>query len=146
MIERIKRIMEQKELSASAFADKMDISRGTISHILSGRNRPSLDVVTRILEVFPEINSDWLLNGHLPMYKKEKAYLEPDLFAENEPEPIEDTAELEYAQEMAVKTPTNAPKDPINQDFIPQFYPSKNIDKIVVFFKDKTYITLKPEE
>ena len=63
MLERIKQIMEQQHFNASQFAEKIGIQRSTLSHILSGRNKPSLDVVQRILAEFPDVDAEWLLNG-----------------------------------------------------------------------------------
>lgn len=60
---RIEKIMSHYDLSASAFADKIGVGRSSISHIVSGRNKPSLDFIMKILEVFPEINLYWLMNG-----------------------------------------------------------------------------------
>ena len=63
MIERIKKLMEKKGLSPSQFADEIGLKRSSLSHILSGRNNPSLDVVLKIKTRFNEINTDWLLFG-----------------------------------------------------------------------------------
>ncbi len=49
MKDRIKQIIDQEHLSPSSFADKLQLGRAVVSHILNGRNNPSLDVVTRIL-------------------------------------------------------------------------------------------------
>lgn len=63
MRERIRQIMENENLTPAKFADKLQINRANISHILNGRNNPSLDVVARILSEMPYINSEWLING-----------------------------------------------------------------------------------
>lgn len=55
--------MEHYELSSSLFADKIGVQRSSMSHILKGRNRPSLDFIMRLIETFPEVNLYWLLNG-----------------------------------------------------------------------------------
>lgn len=60
---RIKEIIESKGLSNGAFADLIEIKRPIISHVLSGRNKPSLHVVLQILKSFPEIDATWLLMG-----------------------------------------------------------------------------------
>jgi len=65
-----------KNISASKFADEIGVQRSSISHILSGRNNPSLDVVQKILKRFPDINPEWLLAGKGPMIKEKV----PDLF------------------------------------------------------------------
>ncbi|MDT7831825.1 helix-turn-helix transcriptional regulator [Flavobacteriaceae bacterium S356] len=61
--ERIKKILEHHQLTASLFADKIGVQRSSISHILSGRNKPSLDFILKITSEFPEVDIYWLLNG-----------------------------------------------------------------------------------
>jgi transcriptional regulator with XRE-family HTH domain len=63
MLSRVKQIIEVQNLTPSRFADHIGVPRSTISHILSGRNKPSLEVVQKILEAFPEIKADWLVQG-----------------------------------------------------------------------------------
>lgn len=60
---RLGKILDYYELSASSFAEKVDVGRSSISHILSGRNKPSLDFIMKTLQAFPEINLYWLMNG-----------------------------------------------------------------------------------
>ncbi len=60
---RIKEIMEYYDLSASLFSDKIGVQRSSISHILSGRNKPSLDFVLKITNEFSEVDIYWLLKG-----------------------------------------------------------------------------------
>lgn len=60
---RLNQIMEYYDLSAASFADQIDVGRSSISHLLSGRNKPSLDFVMKIIKAFPEVELYWLLNG-----------------------------------------------------------------------------------
>lgn len=60
---RIKKIMEYYDVSAAVFADKIGVQRSSISHILSGRNKPSLDFIIKITSVFEEVDMYWLING-----------------------------------------------------------------------------------
>ena len=62
-IKRLQKVIDFYSLSASAFADKIGVQRSSISHILSGRNKPSLEFVMKILSSFPEVELYWLLNG-----------------------------------------------------------------------------------
>lgn len=55
--------MRYYNLSASVLADKIDVQRSSISHLLSGRNKPSLEFVMKLIKSFPEVNLYWLLNG-----------------------------------------------------------------------------------
>lgn len=61
--ERLKIVMDYYELSAALLAKKIEVQRSSISHILSGRNKPGLEFVLKILKTFPEVELDWLLNG-----------------------------------------------------------------------------------
>lgn len=61
--DRISKIIEFSELSPSEFADEVDVQRSSISHITSGRNKPSLDFIIKIKNKFPQIQWDWLING-----------------------------------------------------------------------------------
>ena len=60
---RLKEMFDYYDLTASSFADKIDVGRASISHILSGRNKPSLDFVMRVVSNFDEVELYWLLNG-----------------------------------------------------------------------------------
>ena len=61
--ERLTQIMAHYGLTAAAFAERIDVQRSGISHILSGRNKPSLDFVMKVVRAFPEVDLYWLLNG-----------------------------------------------------------------------------------
>jgi transcriptional regulator with XRE-family HTH domain len=61
--DRIYIIIKDNHLSPSSFADKINANRSSISHVLSGRNKPSLDLLEKIVLNFPNVNSYWLLTG-----------------------------------------------------------------------------------
>ena len=63
MIDRIKQLMEKKNMTSTQFSDEIGIQRSSLSHVLSGRNNPSLDFMLKVKERFPETNLDWLLLG-----------------------------------------------------------------------------------
>jgi transcriptional regulator with XRE-family HTH domain len=56
--------MKLNSLSASAFAEKIGVQPSSISHVLSGRNKPSLEFVQKVLVQFPKVSADWLLTGN----------------------------------------------------------------------------------
>jgi len=63
MHERLKNWMGIEDLKSSALADSIGVNRATISHILSGRNKPSIDFLEKLLNVYPNINANWLISG-----------------------------------------------------------------------------------
>lgn len=72
MIDRIKQLIEFLQLSPSVFADTIGISRSGLTHLLTGRNQPSLDVARKILAKFPEISTEWLIMGMGDMLRPEE--------------------------------------------------------------------------
>ncbi len=67
---RIKEILDYYQLTASIFADKIGVQRSSISHILSGRNKPSLDFIMKVTNTFDDVDIYWLLNGKGTFPKK----------------------------------------------------------------------------
>lgn len=67
MKDRIARIIRAKNLTAAEFALRLGIQPSNISHLLSGRNNPSLDFVKKLKETFPEYNLDWIIFGRGPV-------------------------------------------------------------------------------
>ena len=63
MRSRIEEVIERSGMSQSQFADFIEVKRPTLSHILAGRNNPSMEVVMKIHQKFPKINILWLLDG-----------------------------------------------------------------------------------
>ena len=62
-INRLKEIIQHHQLSASQFADSIGVQRSSISHILSGRNKPSLDFILKVTNTYTDVDIYWLLNG-----------------------------------------------------------------------------------
>ena len=69
IVERIGKIIEENNLSASSFAKMIGVQRSSISHILSGRNNPSLDLLLKIHNAFNYISLEWLILGDNSMEK-----------------------------------------------------------------------------
>lgn len=61
--DRITKVIEYTELSPAEFAEEIGVQRSSISHIISGRNKPSLDFIMKIKNKFPDLEWDWLING-----------------------------------------------------------------------------------
>ena len=75
--ERLETILKYYDLSATAFAEEIGVQRSSISHLLSGRNKPSLDFVLKVVQRFPEVNLYWLLNGKGSFPRKEPKEASP---------------------------------------------------------------------
>ena len=112
--ERLLLVLKMHTLTPSAFADKIGVQRSNVSHVLSGRNKPSLDFLEKILIHFPRVNAHWLITGAIVEGKQ-------DLTATHL---IENQEELNIS---ALKTE----KIEVNQ--------LKEIERIVIFYTDATF-------
>lgn len=115
---RLKKIMNYYQLSASAFADKIKIPRSSISHLLSGRNKPSLDFVLKVIKEFDEVELYWFLKGKGNFPKDTNPSPSP-IFSEEV-----NSDEKEEKLYKIIKTTSNH---------------SKGIEKIVIFYTDGTF-------
>lgn len=166
--ERISKIISYSELSASEFADEIDVQRSNISHIASGRNKPSLDFLIKIKDRFPELQWDWLITGVGEMVKnpeaealaeKSKTPSLPDLFSLIDDENFgvtesEDKVSKEIPRELEISAPMPE-KEKISdsrrleagdQTNTPQSTENQqnNIKRIVWFYENGKFESFEP--
>ena len=131
---RLNILMDYYEISAALLAEKIEVQRSSISHILSGRNKPSLEFVLKILKAFPEVELYWLLNGvgHFPK-QVESIKPAPTLFSEIE------------APEMKKEAPKPMEKSVVNE-MVNQEKEIRNqeIERIVVFYRNGSFKNYTP--
>lgn len=109
--DRLKKVMAFHHLTASLFADKIAVQRSSISHILSGRNKPSLDFILKVTSTFEDVDIYWLLNGKGSFPK------------------------VTESKQTATTTPSLlTPEQPSNSNSS-----NKKIQRIVVFYSDGTF-------
>lgn len=141
-------IMKKEDLSAAQFAEKIGISPASLSHILNGRNNPSLDVVVKLHNAFQNINLDWFLFGRGNMFNTSETSEYPNLFDsqidENSNFTAEGTEFLKNRKENDFGTPENDLKNIVHQEVKYVEVPAKKITEIRIFFDNGTYETFKP--
>lgn len=147
-IKRLEIILDYYSLSASAFADKINVQRSSLSHLLSGRNKPSLDLILKIVESFPEVDLHWIINGKGEFPKSENTVIQniatstptqPNLFEEAK---IENTTDLFSTEHIVEKNRVfeNFEKKISNSEVLNTQQNSEDtIEKIVVFYKNGTF-------
>lgn len=149
-IKRLEIILDYYSLNASSFADKISVQRSSLSHLLSGRNKPSLDFILKIIEVFPEIDLYWILNGKgaFPKSDFEKDILiqtpisifsdqivapkiekQTNLFSANSKNGIEENPRKIVEASLKLENTKSI----------------SEIERIVVFYKNGTFKTYSPE-
>lgn len=146
-IKRFEFVMEHYGLSASAFADKIGVQRSSISHLLSGRNKPSLDFLMKIITLFPELNLYWLLDGS-DTYLKNNIDLVMSQNVEPLPTPLLkiETEDINKSVESTLNSKT--PSQDLSSSAIVtlQKKEGRQLEKIVLFFTDGTFENYKPSD
>lgn len=137
MKERILEFLRAENKSSAQFAEEIGVQPSGISHILSGRNNPSLDFIMKMLDKYRFLSTDWLLFGKGTMYKDSKMQT---LFNEETVEPKIDFKQTESKQETRNETVKNIPAA---QEYAP-VTGKKAITKIVMFFDDNTFQEFSP--
>ena len=159
MEERLKLFLAMEGLSPSQFADKLGIQRSGVSHLLSGRNKPSFEFINKMLLTFPKINPDWLITGTGKAYRDFSAesesasgYVQGELHSVTEQmeqpkeqiQEISDTyqepelfSELHTPKIATVKAP--AEPSPTGNERIIAPAQGKRIAQITILYTDGTY-------
>ncbi|MCG2461349.1 helix-turn-helix domain-containing protein [Flavobacteriaceae bacterium F89] len=110
LIKRLEKIIQFHNMSASQFADRIGVQRSSISHLLTGRNKPSLEFVMKLVTEFPEVNLYWLLYG-----------------------------QGSFPDEKIKNGPTSLNKNIKNKDNHSPDSKEKPIKKVIIFYKDGSF-------
>ena len=146
--DRIKMIMERENMTSGAFAESISIQQSTLSHILNGRNNPSLDVIMKVHQRYNYILLEWLLYGKGSMMQNDITGVDfqSSLFDENPINPSNESGGAENCKEMALRSAENSIKDSVKQEVRYIEKPHRRITEIRIFFDDNTYETFKGEK
>ena len=134
---RLQQVMDYYGLNAAAFADSLEIQRSGISHLLSERNKPSLDFILKLIEKFPEVDMYWITQGKGSFPRKEDKELasakktqQPDLFS--------DIPEIEM-QASTPAPPSVARKEKQVETKALPLPTDKHIKRIIFFYEDNRF-------
>ena len=129
---RLQIILDYYSISATDFSNQISVNRSTISHLLSGRNKPSLDFVMKVLEKFPEVELYWILNGkgNFPSNKTGNS-------------PISSSDEKEAKNDTSSKQGNRTPKHSHIPSEISKSLNEEDIERIIIFYKDGSFKSYK---
>ena len=151
MKDQLEKLMKAEGLSPAKFADEIGVQRSSISHILSGRNKPSFDFITKILDRFQGINAEWLLTGKGNMIKgldqPQKANDRAESlfeFSNTQDDELKDTGLKESDKEKehsgSTKKETSYKDTIVNKgESNKKFTDVNDVDYILVFYKDGSF-------
>ena len=136
IIAKLETIFTNLNITPSMFADQIGVQRSSISHLLSGRNKPSLDLVLKIVDTFPQIDLYWLL-GQKEL--KEKLDLKVQIPSSPTSEKIENAEKDEPKKSKQSEQKIESKKEIA-------FSKTSEVEKIVVFYRDGTFSEYAPRE
>lgn len=152
-VKRLETIFEYYSLTASSFADKINVQRSCISHLLSGRNKPSLDFILKVMENFPEVELLWLLNGkgNFPKSENQNSEMQPiPTIQKNEKNEENNAQDLFSENRVSSEIQKNPVFEKKSENFLNMEVSNNannalninsSIEQIVVFYKDGTFKT-----
>lgn len=126
--DRLQKLLQYYDLSASSFATKIGVQRSSISHVLSGRNKPSLDFVMKLLHAFDDVSIEWLIDGKGSFPKSDST-----------PTPIKNNSIQKDIDQLDEKT--QLPETIITES--KKNYSGKNIEKIILLYTDGSFESFK---
>ena len=149
--DRIKLIIETEGVTQVAFAETTGINTSTLNHVLTGRNNPSVDVISKILAAYPQYESDWLLHGSGPMWTE--AYSEQQvkstsipLFSDSDgdgsgstPSPVAAPVPNSGVRRGKVEERTREATQTTTER-----NSSRRVQKVIIYYDDNTFETLYP--
>jgi hypothetical protein len=138
MKDRISKLMEVEQISPTRFAVLIGTQPSVVSHILNGRNKPSLEVAQKILTAFPTINPDWLISGIGAMYREELPSRQASLF---DVKPTISINTGTYEQKLPDKNLQEKVKQEpeVAKTEREVIVKEKTVKKITVYYSDKTF-------
>ena len=138
MKEKLNILLREKGHTATSLARLLEIQPSAISHILSGRNKPSFDLVVKILRAFPDVNPDWLLLDSDQIFRTTATTSSFDKPKSDEGEKSPDAL---FSSSENNQFSTSSEKLKNDEVDIFQSLPNagKRVEKIVVLYSDKTF-------
>ena len=149
--DRIKLIIETEGVTQVAFAETTGINTSTLNHVLTGRNNPSVEVISKILAAYPQYESDWLLHGSGPMWTE--AYSEQQVRSTSIP--LFSNPDGDGSGPIPSPIATTVPSGSLRRgkaeedirdaaQTTTERATSKRVQKVIIYYDDNTFETLYP--
>jgi len=171
MKERLIQLLDLEQLSPSKFADLIGVQRSSISHVLSGRNKPSFDFLQKTLKAFPGLNASWLMLGEGTMYERMGRTVSGNLFDTREAREVPFEASVAGTTDQTPEIPepekaempegsrreppagttaemTDIGRDQADEEEMPGKIAvgSRRIVQVMVLYDDDTFRSFKPAQ
>lgn len=138
--DKIQLIMDKHQLNASSFAEKIGVGRSSLSHILSGRNKPSLDFVMSVLDHFDEVNFEWFTSDS-DRYPdpKNPTVAQSTMRSPEQKTPSPPTQSQSNSYMNKEEAPHKTSENDLSKSMNTKSEKGKNISKVILFYEDGTF-------
>ncbi len=144
--QKIKQILIEKQLSPSYFADEIGVQRSSISHILSGRNKPSFEIIQKIVKRFPDLGYEWLMDdtNTIQMPKNGGNVPNQHSFSNQTGTDMDDF--VDFKKNTLSDKSAKAIINRKNNGFIlnSSLTNGKTVERILIFYSDKSFAEYSP--
>lgn len=139
MKEKLNILLREKGHTATSLARLLEIQPSAISHILSGRNKPSFDLVVKILRLFPDINPDWLLLDGSTIFRS--APSSDSSMSSVTPATFSSSTELRFDEELNTESTAreNSEKNAHSSIFQNFVRGGKRIERVIILYSDRSF-------
>ncbi|PLX14622.1 MAG: hypothetical protein C0597_09755 [Marinilabiliales bacterium] len=146
MKDRIIQFLSANNLTSTKFADEIGVQRSSISHILSGRNKPSFDFIEKMLIAYPDLDAQWLITGKGNMYSNQ-----PSLFNDSKNQ-LNDQELTSRESNISNLSSDNEEKMESEREIVRlskedeiSSVKSNSIDRVIIFYSNGSFKEYKPE-
>jgi len=170
MKDRILQFLKSEGISPAEFADKIGVQRSSVSHVLNGRNYPSASFIQKMLGVYKTLNSRWLLLGEGSIFETKNPQVKDPLLFKETIESADSPGTTNLTGKTEVNQPKSVPFQPLENLSVQHVQPVepnqsarlnstlpsselnsyiddiKDVERIVFFFKDKTFAAYTPSK
>lgn len=141
MREKLQKLMASEQLTASRFAELLGIQPSGVTHLLGGRNKPSFDLVQKLLRRFPHINPDWLLLDSEQMYRADAELTndQPNQTSNEVAETPVNVEKISATQNTTISEGSTSANNSIERLATISAVNRKNVKRVIVLFDDHTF-------
>ena len=159
--DKIKQILIDKNLTPSYFADEIGVQRSSISHILSGRNRPSFDIIQKIIRRFPELGYEWIMEeesqvarptqtgysninqSHIQVRQNTERHGAPQMSSTYN-SPVSIRSQRNEIPPISIPQVPSTPDAPLLNESVQPVNSDKKVERILIFYTDGSFREYTP--
>jgi len=137
---RLQMVIEMNKMTNASFADKIGVQRSSISHVLAGRNKPSIDFIQKILITFPKVDAGWLITGQKSENRpaEDSKYSSDQTVLKAQKQPAEDISSTKENEAFNTESKSNQEREQIKNTNVPPNQ-TRKVSKVIAFYNDGTF-------